>query len=371
MNYYDIADDIQKHPDAWCYITVGGRFRGKTYSTLKNCLDHQRDFIFIKRTMDDVDMMSALTGKVKSKVADLGADDLNPFKAINRDCGTDIHTFGIRTGIGGFWHTSRDEEGNLIPVGSPLGMTFALNGVTKYKGMELASSGQEQWIVFDEFIPNIYDRVNRKEGIQLLDFYQTVSRDRPLRGLQEVKLICLANATSIANPVFDALNLVDQVAEMQATMLKEGEAEMYIEDRGIYIHQIPDDPEAMGILKSTGIYRAMKDTPWGRMSYGNEFAYNDFSNVSKKALKGYRCVFGYTYRNKGVYIYYNNGIYYITDSKGNPDRIYDLSRENDQKAMYYDWVITLRDACISDSVRFKTYSMYDLIINFKKIFRIT
>lgn len=367
MKYYDISEDIQKHPDAWLYIIVGGRHTGKTYSTLKNCLDNQRDFIFIKRTMDDVDMMSALTGKVKSKVADLGADDLNPFSAINRDTGSDIQTFSIRTGIAGFWNTTRDEEGNLVPVGSPLGMAFALNGVTKYKGMELASSGQEQWIIFDEFIPNIYDRVNRKEGIQLLDFYETVSRDRPFRGLQEVKLICLANATSIANPVFDALELVDDVARMQSL----GEHELFNQERGIYIHQLEDNQEMLNVMKNTGIYRAMNDTAWGRMSFGNEFAYNDFSNVSKKALKGYRCVFGYTYRNKGVYIYYNAGVYYITDSKGNPDRIYDLSRENDQKAMYYDWVITLRDACISDSVRFKTYSMYDLLINFKKIFRIT
>lgn len=311
--------------------------------------------------------MSALTGKVKSKVADLGADDLNPFSAINRDTGSDINTFSIRTGIAGFWHTSRDEDGNLVPVGSPIGMAFALNGVTKYKGMELASSKPEQWIIFDEFIPNIYDRVNRKEGIQLLDFYETVSRDRPMRGLQEVKLICLANATSISNPVMDALEIVDSVAQMQSL----GEHELYDQERGIYIHQLEDNHDMLNVMRGTGIYRAMSDTAWGRMSFGNEFAYNDFSNVSKKALKGYRCVCGYTYRKKEVYIYYNMGVYYITDSRGTPDRMYNLDRENDQKAFYYDWVINLRDACISDSVRFKSYSMYDLIINFRKIFQVS
>ena len=371
MNYYSIRDDIDRYPDAWCYLIIGGRFRGKTYSSLSDCLDSDRPFIFIKRTMDDVDAMTAMTGKVTSKVKDLGTDDLNPFSAINRDRGTDIQSFGIRTGIAGFWNSSRDEEGNINPQGSPVGMAFALNGVTKYKGMELASAKQEQWIIFDEFIPNIYDRVNRKEGIQLLDFYQTVSRDRPLRGLDEIKLICLANATSINNPVFDVLDVMDTVAEMQATMLKDGEAEIYLEDRGILIHQLRDDPEAMKVLSRTGIYKAMKDTPWGKMSYGNQFAYNDFSNVSRKALKGYRCLFGYTYRDKVVYIYFNNGIYYITDSRGDPERIYDLNRENDQKAMFYDWVYLIRDACISDSVRFKTYSMYDLFINYKKIFKIT
>lgn len=371
MNYYSIRDDIDRYPDAWCYLIIGGRFRGKTYSSLLDCLNNNRDFIFVKRTMDDVDAMTSMTGKVTSRVRDLGTDDLNPFSAINRDHGTNIQTYGIRTGIAGFWDSVSDEEGNLVPKGSPVGMAFALNGVTKYKGMELASPKKEQWIIFDEFIPNIYDRVNRKEGIQLLDFYQTVSRDRPLRGLDEIKLICLANATSIANPVFDELEVIDSVAEMQKQMLQEGEAELYIEDRGILIHQLADDPDAMKTISRTGIYRAMKNTAWGRMSYGNEFAYNDFSNVSQKALKGYRCLFGYKYKEKTVYIYYNNGIYYFTNSRGKCDRVYNLNRENEQKALYYDWFIDIRDACINDSVRFKSYTMYDLLINYKKIFRIT
>ena len=363
--YYDVSKDITAYPEAWCYLIIGGRGRGKTYSTLFDCMENKRDFIFIKRTMDDVDLMCSGTGNIRTRSEDIGVN-LSPFAAINRDTGSNIQAFAIRSGIAGFWHTVTGEDGKLQPVGAPIGMIFALNGVTKYKGMELASSKYEQWIIFDEFIPNIYDRVNRKEGIQLLDFYKTVSRDRVQRGLQEVKLICLANATDIANPVFDTLEVMDIVADMQ----RKGIHEYLDPERLIYIHVLENDAEFMEKEQQTGLYKAMGRTEWGLMSYGNNFAYNDFSSVSNKALKGYRCLAGWSYRGTDVYIYYNDGNYYITDSRGKPAKMYYLNKENDQKAFYLDMVIDIRIACIQGYVFFKRYSYYDLIINYKKLFKV-
>lgn len=367
VRYYKFAEDQRRYPQAWLYAIIGGRKRGKTYSTLLDCIEQQnkRDFIFIKRTMDDVDMICSGSGNVRSGALDIGVD-LDPFAAINRDEGTDYKCFSIRSGIAGCWHTTTTEDGKLQPVGAPAGMIFALNGVTKYKGMELASSKMQHWMIFDEFIPNIYDRVNRKEGIQLLDFYMTVSRDRVQRGLEEVKLICLANATDIANPVFDTLELTDTVADMQAN----GVEEWYDPDRCIYIHNLDDDPSFMETEKKTGLYKAMANTAWGRVTYGNQFAYNDFSNISNKALKGYRCIAGWIYRESSAYIYYNDGQYYVTTSPGKPDRIYNLNLENDQKLFFLNVVIDLRMASIEGRVKYKKYSFYDLITNYKKVFKI-
>ena len=179
IDYYNIMDDISEYPDAWCYLIIGGRKRGKTYSTLKAAYENGIDFVFIKRTMEDVDLLCSGSGRIGTRTADYGVN-LSPFAAINRDTGSAVNAYGIRNGIAGFWNTHTVED-KTEPVGAPVGMIFALSGVTKYKGFELASSKPEQWIIFDEFIPNIYDRVNRKEGIQLLDFYMTVSRDRVQR----------------------------------------------------------------------------------------------------------------------------------------------------------------------------------------------
>lgn len=364
--YYDITNDLKRASGAWCYIIVGGRGRGKTYSTLKAAYESGIDFIFIKRTMEDVDLLCSGTGNINAGARDFGVN-LSPFAAINRDTGSSINAFSIKKGIAGFWRTTEDEEGKRSPVGVPIGMIFALNGVTKYKGFELASSAQDQWIIFDEFIPNIYDRVNRNEGLQLLDFYKTVSRDRVQRGLNEVKLILLANATDISNPVFNTLEIADEVADMDRKNIHY----QYFADRGIFVHMIEDSAEFTDCDKQTGIYKAMHDTAWGAMTYDNKFAYNDFSSISKAALKGYTCATAYMYKSRTVYIYYNDGLYYFTASRSDQvDRIYNLNRENEQKAFFLDWVMDLREACINDQVYFEKYSYYDLLINYKKIFRL-
>lgn len=365
--YYNIAEDVRKYPEAWCYIVTGGRATGKTYGTLLDCYlqTNRRDFIFLKRTMEDVDLLTSGTGNIKTGGIDFGVN-LSPFAAINRDIGSAVNAFSIKKGIAGFWDTITDEDGKIQAVGKPFGMIFALNAVTKYKGFEVASSKPEQWIIFDEFIPNIYDRINRNEGLQLLDFYKTVSRDRVQRGLQEVKLICLANSTSIANPLFNTLEITDLIADM-AVQKKES---YYDSERHIFIHLLPPGTAGSDEEK-TGLYKAMADTDWGMMTYENRFAYNDFSSVRKSTLKGYACIAAYMYKHETVYIYYNDGSYYLSSSRSNTVNLYyDLSRENQQKAFFNDFAIDIRNACINDNVYFQKYTYYDTIVNYRKLFKL-
>ena len=61
--YYNVADDVSKYPDAWLICTVGGRNTGKTYGALKDCYVKKRTFIFGKRTIEDVDLLCAGSGK--------------------------------------------------------------------------------------------------------------------------------------------------------------------------------------------------------------------------------------------------------------------------------------------------------------------
>lgn len=355
--YYSISNDIEHYPDAWCYIIVGGRATGKTYSTLKDCLLNDRPFVFLKRTNEDVDLLCAGSGHVGNKTNEYGVD-LSPFKSINRDLGTDIRAYSIKKGLGGFWkHLNGDIEG------TPIGYLLSLNSVTKFKGFDLSEC---EWLIFDEFIPNIYDRVNRREGEQLLDLYKTVARDREHRGLQPLKLICLANATSISNPVMNILEITDDVANMEAKDIDE----LYLEERGIFIHKIPDNTEFAERERQTAVYKALGHTAWGQMSQGSNFAYNDFSNIGRVSLKGYRPVCAVSYKTFNYYIYQKEGQYFMCSSKHNSDNIYNLNRENDQKLFYTEWDIDLRNECIEGNMIFESYSMYDLIVNYKKFFKI-
>lgn len=356
--YYNVAVDVRTHPKFWAFLIVGGRNTGKTYSALKDCYENHRTFVFLKRTMDDVDILCSGSGRVGTK-ANQYRMDLSPFKAINRDIGSNVKAFSIQTGIGAFYNCN--EEGEA--TGSPIGYLMALNAVSKYKGFDLSDC---DWIIFDEFIPNLWDRTNRKEGEQLMDFYKTVSRDREHRGKDPLKLVCLANATSISNPTFNMLEVTDTVALMEAT---DTETQLLTE-RGIFIRILKSNPEFEEKEKSSQLYQAMGETSWGQMAFNNSFAYNDFSAIGKTSLKGYSPVCSISYKREIFYIYRRDGDYYMTRSRHNADETYNLNRENDQKLFYNERCIDLRLASIEGHMIFETYTMYDIIMNYKKFFRI-
>lgn len=354
--YYDVLEDIKNYNDAWLYIIIGGRNTGKTYSALKATLINKIKFVFVKRTIEDVDLLCAGGGKIGIKQNEFGVD-LSPFKSINRDMHTNIKAFSIKNGLGGFWVT--DEEGT--PLGTPLGYLLSLSAVSKFKGFDLSEC---DWIIFDEFIPAPWERVNKKEGDQLLDLYKTVARDREHRGKEPLKLICLANATQVSNPITNTVELVDKLVDMQI----KGIPADYDINRGIFVRMINDNKDFVEKEKETMIYKAMGGTAWGKMAFSNEFAYNDFTSVGKINLKNYIPVVGLEYKEKKYYIYQKEGKYYMTKSQNNKCKMYNLNTENSQKAFYIDYVIDLKNECVNGCMTFESYSMYDLIINYRKFF---
>lgn len=351
MKYYDIREDLRKFPNMWCYLIWSKRGPGKTYSTLRMCIEEKKKFVFLKRTIVDVDMLCASGTRKDIEF------DISPFVPLNRDFGWDIKPVKIIKGIAGFYHCN--EEGN--PAGSPVGYACALSAAKDIKGFDLSEC---DYLIFDEFIPKRHERLNRNEGDQLMDIYMTVSRDRVQRGRVELTLICLANATSINNPVFNVLDVMDIAAEMD---LKN--EEYHLQNwRRILLHKIPsiEVPEE----EKTGIELAMNGTAWAEMAFGGHFAYDDFTAVSHQRLKGYHPVCSYTYKKETVYIYEKDGKYYATNAKATGVTNYNLSRENQQKKFFYDYVVKLRDEAIEDNFIFQKYSMYDLIVNYKKIFEL-
>lgn len=360
--YYNIEDDISKYPDAWCYVVVGGRNTGKTYGALKSCYLNKRKFCFAKRTNKDVMLLCSGSGSIGNKRNKYGMD-LSPFKSINRDIKSNVKAFSIAEGLGGFWECAPDDNGDEVPTGDPLGTLISLNSVSKFAGFDMSDS---DWLIFDEFIPRAWEKVSRKEGDQLMDLYKTISRDREHRGKPALKLICLANAVNISNPVSNILEIVDTMA----TMNSYGEEYNYNAQRGIMIHILKSSEEFEAKEKQSQIYKAMGSTEWGRMAFDNEFAYNDFTSVKTGQLKGFKPVCSFVYKHKAFYVWMRDGKYALNSSKHNSANVYDLSLENDQKRFYMDYAIDLRNECINGNMIFETYTGYDLIVNYHKVFNL-
>lgn len=354
--FYHVKKDIENFPDAWCIIVYSRRGPGKTYSGLWTQIAEDFPIIYMKRTVDDVDTITS-----NSNTHNI---DLCPYAPINRDKLTDIQPISLGKGLGAFY---KHLDGQ--PQGDAVSYIMALNKIKSVKGFEASRC---DWIVFDEFIPQIGERINHREGEQLLSLYMTVLRDKVARGGKEIKLILFANAEEISTPVTRELEVIDDMALLNNS----GENNiMYLEDKRILIHHIISEevPAVKMQDNRLGIYMAMKDTAWGRKTFEGEFANNDFSNVCNMSLKGMTGFAHLVYKKHHYYIYLNEekGIFYMCKSQTKHFEFdYDLSLENDQKRFYEEIYFTLRDACINDRFKFKSYSMYDLIINYKKYFNV-
>ena len=59
----------------------------------------------------------------------------------------------------------------------------------------------------------------------------------------------------------------------------------------------------------------------------------------------------------------------MTTAKNKMPYEYNLDKEMDQRRFYYDHCIDLLNSSILGRMYFDTYTMYDLIINYKKRFK--
>lgn len=348
--YYHLLKDILLYPLAWCYVVWSKRGPGKTYSGLWLCYYCDIKMIYIKRTDDDVDLILREDERI----------DASPYKALKRDKNIRVVSSSIDKGFGAYYEA--DVEGNPKRL---LCYVISFNRMKSYKGFDFSDC---DFIIFDEFIPQIGERIKRAEGEQLLDLYMTVSRDRVKRGRAPLKLILFANAEQISTPVTTELEIVDDMADLTAS----GQTHLYIEERDILLHHITNEEVPISEQEKVGIYKGMQGTAWFNKSFNGEFVHNDFSNVVERSIKRSVPLIELHYRTHYYYIYYHEDKqrYYICSKHSRCKYYYDLNRENEQKKFYNDFCFDLIEACIEERFKFEKYSMYDLIVNFKKIFNI-
>lgn len=358
--YYNIQDDLTKYPDGWCYLIVGGRNTGKTYSALRDAKENNKGFIFIKRTNLDVNNLCA-GGHVHNKKMDMDFEfDLSPFADLNDDFNWNIKANKIFDGLGGFWEYSMEDE---LLKSKPIGYIFSLNRVAKFKGFGGLRNCSE--MIFDEFIASPWERVSKEEGNQVMDLYKTVSRDREHRGKPALKLICLANANDISNPLFNTLQITDEVAFMVDSGLE------YLYTRGIMVHLIKDSEEFYKKESQTQIYEAMHDTMWGRMAFDNEFSRNDFSYIKKHINIKYAlpvCIVHIDGEN--WYVWKRDTTYMVTTKRHNSRNYYDFDLEGDRKRFFYNEAGYISDSVAAGTAQFEKFKMFDVIYHFKDFYKI-
>ena len=219
-------------------FAVGARGIGKTYSAIKYCIENNIKFVFVRRSVVQLDFISNPVSHVlRPYLTDVGKWE---------DCETEpIKNVGYVYKI----------DGEIVGIGTSLSMVANIRG---FDGSAF------NVIIFDEFIPKKGERVLTDEGSAIADLYETVNRNRELMGQDPVKLICLANSNSGNNPMFNYYGLTNQYANMQKKR-----KEVYINpERGCAIVRYDASPISAEKAK-TALYRFAKNTAYYDMAIDN------------------------------------------------------------------------------------------------------
>ena len=256
---------IVKQGYPYMFLT-GGRGTGKTYGAL--LFARQRSapsnrFMLLRRTQAQVELISK--------------PEFSPFKALDLNEGFVTVTQPLTKYTSGFYNGQEQEDGSWKAAGPLLGYTAALSTFSNLRGW---STPEIDFICFDEFIPERHERPIKDEAGALWNCYESINRNRELAGHDPVKLLCLANANTLGNPIFIDLQLVQTAERMRAKG-----REIWTDDkRGIMLVILQQSP--ISDKKSyTSLYRLQQDSEFSRMALDNDFAYEERSGSGRLPLK--------------------------------------------------------------------------------------
>lgn len=262
-------------------IEIGGRQVGKTFGTLQLMLDLDKKFILMRRT--------------KTELKYVCKDIINPFRPIP---GYNVKIKDADEYSASIYKEYANADPELI------GMVLSLSTVSKVRGF----NGQEFTdLIYDEFIPESHVVKIKNEGEAFLNAHVTINGAREENGLPPLKTWLLANPNTINSPILSALNLSNKIEEMTY----KGQELSILPERGVII-VMPKSPEIMEKRKKSSLYKLIgNNSNFAKMSLGNEFSYNDMSDIGHVHLKEYKLYLQIGAVN--IYKHKSRDVLYVTD----------------------------------------------------------
>lgn len=287
--WLDIPNIIQTCIKNGCYLIFiyGGRGIGKTYGALKDVLvDNPRIFGYMRRSKTQFDIVKK--------------PDFSPVKPINDDCGLQVGSVSTTTSTAMFYHMVENERGKLVPDGPPLGYLFPLSTFANVRGF---SAEDIKILIYDEFIAQKSERPIKDEGDALFNAYETINRNRELKGEMPLILLALSNSNTLSNPVFIDLQLVTIAERMRA----KGSEYSFLQNRHIALIDCFKS-EISQQKANTVLYEATAGTEFNSMAINNDFAADERGRLGTAPLKELRPVVSVgeicVYRHKGKMVFY-------------------------------------------------------------------
>lgn len=280
----------------WNFV-IGGRGTGKTYGILKKAIQDRVTTMFMRLTQTQIDLVAS--------------DALSPLKPLNEDMGWD---YGFETAAKNVYTLCRREyndKGKHVVVEDKLGYATALSTVKNIRGF----GGEDvEWLIIDEFIPERHEKEISDVGNAVYNAYETINRNRELKGRDPLKIIFLANSNNIASEIIIEMGLLSIITKME----KNGQTEYFDKSKSIAVYKLDDSPISAK-KKGTALYRVASQN-YQNMALGNQFSHSYASDVASRNLKEYKPISAigeltiYKHKSKEM-------LYVTTHRSGNP-RLY-------------------------------------------------
>lgn len=316
-------------------FVLGGRGTGKTYGACKYLLEHpEKKFMYLRRIQQEADA--------------IGNPEFSPFQPVIADH-PDLQPItlapipGVKN-IRGVYHGSLNDSGVLTPEGETIGYVGALNTISSIRGF---SGEQIELVLYDEFIPEKNARAIKAEGDAFLNCYETINRNRELKGKPPLKIVSLTNANKLSSPIFVALGITEQVD----SMTRRGKECCFLDNRGIALIKLRDSPISEK-KANTALYRAAASEDFRRMALENDFDTSTYMYVHPEPLEEYRIIAQF----EDIYIYRHKSKtwYYICrHCSGHPKRVY-KDEMFSRKSMRKDLALMF-DAWLKGNISFQDY----------------
>ena len=234
---------------------IGARGIGKSYGALKYCIENKLKFMYLRRTQKHTDIINK--------------EKYSPLKSVCDDMGAEYNHV-----------TSAKGSVEMFVNGESVGFTGALSTFASMRSFDMS---EIEVIIYDEFIPEVSERVTISHEFEaFMNMYETVNRNRELKGKPPVKLLALANSNRIDNKIFLGLriaNVIDGMYNRGQEVWRDG-------NRSIAVYCIMKSPISQK-KADTALYRFAKGTDFDEMALNNSFRV-DTSDVLKRSLKEFK-----------------------------------------------------------------------------------
>ena len=335
--FYDIGEIENLHN---LTVLFGGRGVGKTYSALKHLISEGYKFIWLRDTKEICDTIIA----GESLTAPIEFDDPSfPHVEIIQD-----------KKIGKFIKCESKEKED-IAAGECIGYLMSLSTFKNARGVDFSDV---KIIAMDEFVPEEGTIVREHTGTTFLNMYETVNRNRELKGFPPVKILLMSNTTNIYSDILIKLGISDIIENMVV------EKQNTYKNSDIYIEFIKNENFAKAKNK-TFLYRIANDSKFKKSAIDNEFT-ESRARIKKYTMKGFKPI---CKLNNEYVLLQNEKLGVLYWKRGNYKNVQNYDMDDDQQALLYRFLFTdhLRTYYISGKMYFDSIYTQREILRHSKI----